>query len=418
MKGYWFRNRLLPTIIMVLVLASISILLFVFPVIEKKASSYNEQSIYKNSFIDFIAPEPSFEQVDILPGTEGIETVFPFYLTKTTVEVNGVARTTTVLLSDQFENVDSTMYSSRRLIESSNKIADNSVYVDWQFCKDTSAEIGDVITFSLNGSKEQFVIQAIYETNSLYDGGAILVKINPKQKSFIKENSYSNGYSAIYITASDYTACKNYMAKDYRPLGRLQDRNQFKSDEQYKVHYDAIMSSGYANEITDFRVRENSYKSQPNELLIILGSLFTLIAIIIFNRIMAARGCEKGYFAKYCIPKGMNIKPYYFISFIFEILFFMILYTGILFLRMKLSTDYIPNFVIDVEIAFIPISALIAEIITFYMNNSRVVAITKNYRNKKSQKKVESKENPSSALEGKITEEKQAEVKKDETKRN
>lgn len=96
MTGYWTRHRLLWTLILCAGIALITSFLFVYPSIMQEASLYNTQSIYKNSEIDFVAPEPSFEQVNDLPGTNGIDKVFPYYLTKTQVNVNGSSRSTTV----------------------------------------------------------------------------------------------------------------------------------------------------------------------------------------------------------------------------------------------------------------------------------------------------------------------------------
>lgn len=88
-----------------------------FPFISQIADNYNSQSVYKNTNIDFIAPEPSFEQISELPGSNGIDKVFPFFLTKTAVNAGGNSRTTTVLLSDRFENVDITIACNfRRLV--------------------------------------------------------------------------------------------------------------------------------------------------------------------------------------------------------------------------------------------------------------------------------------------------------------
>ena len=106
MAGYWARHRLLLTIIMSAAVALSTSFLFVYPCIQQQANDYNTQSIYKNTKIDFIAPEPSFDQVIDLPGKYGIDKVFPFFLTKTPVSIDGTSRTTTVLLSDQFQNID------------------------------------------------------------------------------------------------------------------------------------------------------------------------------------------------------------------------------------------------------------------------------------------------------------------------
>ena len=69
MTGYWIRHRLLATLVLCAAVALISSLLFAFPYVNQRANNYNAQSIYKNSDIDFIAPEPSFDQVKDLPGT-------------------------------------------------------------------------------------------------------------------------------------------------------------------------------------------------------------------------------------------------------------------------------------------------------------------------------------------------------------
>ena len=377
MTGYWIRHRALLSILVSIALAIIAVLLFVFPFIMQIADNYNSQSVYKNTSIDFIAPEPSFDQVNELSGTNGIDKVFPFYMTKTRVSANGRTRQTTVLLSNQFENVDMTMYNSKRLIKKSKSEYDNPILVDWKFCKDTATNLGDTVSFNIGDELVEYRISAIYETNRIYDDGAILAKLTPEQKEAISKKSQNNGYSGMYISASDYNICQTYLTKDYRPLGRLKDRDRFDSDEQYQVHYDAIMESGYANEITDFRVRENSLDKKVSPLMIWIGTALSAVLIIAFNVVMAKRGSEKGYFTKHCIPKGQNVKPYYTKSFFCELLCFAVAYGAILLLKLNTSAMYIPKSAIGIETAFIPAAVLVAEIISLSMNNSMIKSITK-----------------------------------------
>lgn len=391
MGGYWTRHRLLPSLILAVALAVITVFLFVSPYVEQQASSYNAQSVYKNSDIDFIVPEPSFDQVSELPGTNGVDKVFPFYLTKTEVKVNGKSRTTTVLLSDQYENVGMTMYNDSRLLGKASGDVDNPIFVDWQFSKDTSAKVGDTISFALGGNTVEFTIAAVYETNNIYDGGAILAEITQDQKDVIAENAKSNGYSGAYISATDYNACRSYLTTDYRPLGRLKNRDQFESEEQYNTHYDAIMSSGYANEITDFRVRENDLDSKQSSLMILVGALLEAVILIVFNVIMANRGCEKGYFKKHCIPKGQNVKPYYTISFLFEMIASIILFIGVMFLNAKMAKDYVPSSAYGIVIAAIPAAIIIAEIIALAMNNSKVAVITAKVKQEQAKAEAEAR---------------------------
>ncbi len=373
MVSYWFRHRFFFTVLFTAAVALIAVILFVFPFISNRANSYNEQSVYKNSSVDFIAPEPSFEQIKELPGSNGIDKVFPFYMTKTSVEINGSSRTTTILLSDQFENTDITMYNDKRLIEKSSQDYDNPVFVDWQFCYDTKAKLGDKVMIPLNGQPVEFRISAIYETNSIYDGGAILVRINEQQSQTIKENSNGNGYSAMYIAASNYEMCRTYLITDYRPLGRLKSRYQFKDDDQYQVHYNAIMSSGYGNEITDFKVKESNAKEVGSYLLWI-GLALTVVLTFAFNVILSRRGCEKGYFVKYCIPKGLKVSSYYSTAFFCEMILFVLFYVGALVFRVLKASIYIPKAVYGIELLFIPIGVLVVELICLIMNNLSIKA--------------------------------------------
>lgn len=386
MLGYWVRQRLLATLALCIVVGLITSLMFEFPYIKQKANNYNSQSIYKNTDIDFIAPEPSFDQVEELPGTNGIDKVFPFYLTKTAVTVNGKSRTTTVLLSDKTQSIDITMYNRDRLIEESGTKYDNPVLVDWQFCQDTSARIGDVVSLILNGNNVEYTIYAIYETNTVYDGGAILAEISEEIKNDIQQNSNNNGYSGMYVSASDYGTCKSYLSTEYRPMGRLKDRNQFADENQYKIHYDAIMSSGYSNEITDFRVNENSLDKKNNPMMVIISAIFAGALFVLFNIVMFKRGCESVYFKKHCIPKGQDVKPYYNISFIFENISFVLVYAVGLVCITLLSRSYIPKSSFDFWIVIIPMAVIFCEFICRSMNYSRVAEIVKTVQEEKKKK--------------------------------
>lgn len=387
MKGYWVRHRLLITIILCVTSAMVVGLLFAFPHITQQANNYNAQSIYKNTDMDFIAPEPSYEQVTELEGQNGVDKVFPFYLTKTQVSVNGVSRTTTVLLSDQFQTVGITMYNEARVIEKASAEVENPIYIDWQFAKDTGAKLGDTVSFSINNEAVEFRVYAIYETNTIYDGGAILAQITAEQAAGISNNSVNNGYSGMYISAADYSTCRTYLTTDYRPLGRLKDREAFDSDEQYQIHYDAIMSTGYANEITDFRVRETDADAENNAMMIWIGAALAAGLFIVFNILMKKRGCERAYFTKFCIPKGQDVKPYYKTALTVETVVWILLFAGVLFGAVYTSDEFIPKAALDTRILVIPAAVIVAEIICLLMNNAMIADITKKVAKKKKESK-------------------------------
>lgn len=372
MRRYWVKHRLIYTLIFGVILALLMVLLFVFPYIVKEAQLYNSKSLYANTSIDFIVPEPSFDQVDNLPGTYGVDKVFPFFMTKTQVLVNGTKHLTTVMLSDQPQNVDITMYNPSRLIARSEVQYDNSVLVDWQFCHNTSTGLGDTITIIIGGEEIEFRICAIYETNSIYDGDTILAWISQEMAESIRNKSANNGYSAMYVSASDYNTCRSFLLTDYRPLGRLRSQENFASEEQYLVHYNAIMSAGYGNEITDFRIKESSLISENNPAIVWIGALLSIVMVFMFNFIMRKRGCERGYFTRYCLPNGLNVKPYYCISSISETVLFILVYILALICRIAASDEYIPKLVIDVKMAIIPFFVIGAEIACLLYNTSAV----------------------------------------------
>lgn len=186
----------------------------------------------------------------------------------------------------------------------------------------------------------------------------------------------------MYISASDYNACQAFLTTDYRPLGRLKDRELFDSEEQYQVHYDAIMSSGYANEITDFRIRENGLDTKGNFLMLLIGAGLAATLMIIFNIVMGKRGCEKNYFTKHCIPKGQEVRPYYRVSFFMEMILFCIFYAGVLVVQILFSDEFIPQTVLDAKLLIIPVAVIAAGFVNIFMNYSMVTEITKRVKAK------------------------------------
>ena len=144
----------------------------------------------------------------------------------------------------------------------------------------------------------------------------------------------------------------------------------FDSEEQYKIHYDAIMSTGYANEITDFRVRETDADAENNAMMIWIGSVLAAAIAIVFNVVMRKRGCERAYFTKLCIPKGQDVKPYYKTSFVFETIAWIVTFAAVLFGAVYMSDEFIPKAAIDTRILVIPAAVIVAEIICLLMNNA------------------------------------------------
>ncbi len=379
MFDYWIKNRLVFSLIMSFGLIGITSLLFAYPYLKNNADIYNKKSVYCNSSMTFIAPEPSFDQVNSLSGTNGISEIFPFFLTKTDVKIKTSSRYTTVLLSDYFKNIDITMYNDSRLIKKSNKKYSNPILIDWEFSKDTGATIDDVVVINIGGKDIKYTVQAIYETNTIYEGGAVVAEINKTEKNNIINNSVNSGYSAMYIEVNNYEKCKNYLTTDYRPLGRLKDRNQFENNDKYKIHKNAILDGAYANEITDFKTKNIPLKN--NIFLLLLGALITLIIIIGFNIVMFFRGTERGYFIRYCIPNGKKVDSYYRLSFIFESVVIIVGYIILVLIQIKVKKTYIPKMMINIKLMIIPLAVVVGELLSIIHKNTYISSFIKNYKN-------------------------------------
>ena len=137
MIGYWVRQRAVATVIFSIIIAMIASVFVTFPLMLQKAYRQNAKSLYEKTRIDFVVPEPSLDQVMELPGTGGIDSVFPFVFTRTNVNIQGITFMSAVLLSDHFENIDITMYNEERLIKQAEIEYDNPAFVDWGILQNT-----------------------------------------------------------------------------------------------------------------------------------------------------------------------------------------------------------------------------------------------------------------------------------------
>ena len=140
--------------------------------------------------------------------------------------------------------------------------------------------------------------------------------------------------------------------------------------------------------MTNFRVKENNLDTAQNPLMIIVGAVLAAVAVLVFNIIMSRRGSEKGYFTKFCIPKGQNVRPYYTISFWFEIFSFLILYAGSICIRVITANEYLPRSVFEDLLAVIPVAFVVAEVIALELNNSMIAVITTKVRKEEEAKKA------------------------------
>ena len=371
MFKYWAKNRLLFDILVPIILVLLLAFAFVFPMFESIGEANLMQSLYNNDKLDFDVPSPSYDQIAQLEAESSIESVFPYYYTEVDLSVNGKTRETNLFFSDAFDKLDQTMYCDERRIEVSKETYSNPIFVDYEFVKATGAKLGSTVSVSFGGTKIDFQIAAIYETNTYYECGAVLAKWEGLQKDTIMAISPKLVYSGAYIQATDHGQCKGYLENNYKPYGRLRDASEFATQDAYEIHYNAFMSANYSNEISDFNVKGQDIAPKVDAKMstvgknVVLASVIMAVALIAVNILLWFRKSERGYFARRKVSGDGNIVVYYLISAIVQAV---ILIGGILatFLIVPSNSDfYIPReAVFSKSITFIIVAALVSIVVT------------------------------------------------------
>ena len=368
MFKYWVKNRILLDVLVPVLLVIVTTVAFITPMFRNLGEARLMVSLYENEKLNFDVPSPSFDQVSQLESESSITSVFPYFYTKANLYIDGKARETNLFFSDAFDKLDQTMYDEPRLIEASKQDYSNPILVDYQFVQDTGVKIGSRISVSLGSAKIEFQVSAIYETNTYYEGGAVMAKWEGTQKDAIMALSPRLVYSGAYVQAADYQQCKNYLEKQYKPYGRLKDRSEFATQEAYDLHYNAFMSATYANEITDFSAKSREAFSRADakentaDLYTVLPCILIAAVLLVYSLLMWMRKSEKGYFLKRKI-RGGNFVVYYLISVLVQatlVIFGMV----------------VANFVVALNTSFyIPSSTIFKKSVVFLLSMSCISII-------------------------------------------
>ena len=369
MFKYWVKNRLLFDIFTSIILIIISAFAFIAPMFANIGEARLMASLYESDKLDFDVPSPSYEQIALLEKESSIESVFPYFFTNTSVSVNGKTRDTNIFFSDAFNKLDQTMYCDSRLIEKASGNYSNPILVDYQFVLDTGVKLGSVISATFGVIKVEFQVSAIYETNTYYEGGAVLAKWEGAQKDAIMAVSPKLEYSGAYIQAADYQLCKQYLESQYKPYGRLKDREDFATQEAYDIHYNAFMSANYANEITDFAakgqesVASAEVKLNNANLFVVFAFVLIAVLLIVYNLGMWLRKSERVYFAKRKVSGDSKTVAYYLISTLVQ--------AALVIFGIVASVFVVPA----VLSLYIPASAIISKAIVFIIATACIMIV-------------------------------------------
>lgn len=332
MFKYWLKNRFLFSLISIIVFGIGEF--FFFEKANQQAYSENSliSSVYENSQIDFDIPAPTKEQLNEIKELDFVDDAFGYYYTESNVKLeNGKNVKTKLLFSDMMDSIGFTMYNDLRLI-SKTDAAVNPIYIDYAFSSANSIKLGDKISFS----NIDFDVSRIYETNS-YFGSALMAPLSGSQKDLIESNSKS--YSGAFLKANDLSKADSYL-RDYKPRGRLKDRSDFSSDEEYQTHFNSWNNANYYNEITSFEAKRDSLKTK-NEANIYVGLLISALLTIAVFIVLSFRKRERLYFSKKENKAG--VKSYYIISIAFDFLSFGIVFSCLPLIAKMTILNYIPE---------------------------------------------------------------------------
>lgn len=338
-------NNIFVLSIIIIALNLINAFIFMPPYINYKSKKYAYSDFYNNFNIDFDIPSPSKNQINELRNLDFVEKVIPYYYANLTLNY-GKNRDSNILFFDSLEDIEY-IYNDNRLINKVNK-TDNFIYVDYYFIKDSKAKLNDTLKTSINGAEA-----------SIW------------KKEYLNRNIE---YSGAFIKAKDISLCRNYLSKEYKPLGRLKSRDNFDTEESYNIHIKAILSGNYANEITDFNLKsendinfiESGYIS--NIIRYALGIFLVFIIIILINNYFLSK--NKGYFYNRLImgEKLQNIKNSYSLLFIISLIVSIV--SNIVLIKIVVANIeyYIPLKNIFISINIIILFEIISIILSYYFN--------------------------------------------------
>ena len=312
MVKIWIKNRMIYDIMVAIILSLIFSFAFVFPNNVAYKNIENENFLYLKSEIDFQIPNPSVNQLAEIKSKPYVNDVFGYYLTKVSIKGNNSSKVN-LLISDTMDSLPFTMYNKKTLISSIDKTS-NYAYIDKKAADTLNVECGDEIVASIANYNLKFIVCSIYQNNTLFLDGTVLVNFADDVKTMYETNASSNGYSAAFIDASNEDECEKFL-KNYIPMGRLRDRSYFDSDEAYNIYTNAIMNGDYSNEITKFEssrkiaLKELDTAEKNRTFLIYAGSIVVGICWLLSSFILRKRNFEMTYF-KNVIKNKKSIKTY------------------------------------------------------------------------------------------------------------
>ena len=312
MSKKWAKYYLLLGTVIIAAISLIGSMAFVRTNINQAQDKYEFESIYINTEIDFIIPSPSYAQIsEIQTDANGIEVVKPYYETSAALSVNEQTCKGTALIFPDADNLDVTPYGSKRMISMAEEVQSGTAVIDKMFAETNGCVIGDTITISIDNTAYKFTVVGISENNTYCSDGSVALFLSSEDATVFEIIGIK--YSAAYIKATDLSKCKNYLLEDYKPFGRLKDKEDFKSEDTYNEHLENFSNADWSKEITlcseNYETLSVKYQNVPSSILrnTLIYAMIVFVVFCVFNSVLLKNDTLRSYFTVY-IVKGNGTK--------------------------------------------------------------------------------------------------------------
>jgi hypothetical protein len=283
MNSFTWKKSLFQ-FIAVLLIVVITSLFFLLPSERQIAKSYNDNILKNNVNLSFQVPSPGKDQVKELETHSAIDKVFPYYDLFANLKLKNRTLSnyyTMLITNTQTASFPFTQDSvAVKKINYSNN--DTVAFIGYSFANDNNLNAGDSIVLNIGENATAAIIGAVVVDPGLFmhirqgngSGGAVIVSV---PEGYLDEVTKGRTiqYGGAYIRVNDYDGTKNIL-REYKPMGRLRDRNLFSTQDEYQNYLDNFNKTSYAAEIRDLGSELGRPASFP-----VYGVLLTLIIAVI-----------------------------------------------------------------------------------------------------------------------------------------
>lgn len=201
----------------------------------ENVSAYNDKNeFYCKKGFDLIVKGPSMSQIESFKSNENITKCIPYLEIDLNMKINDKINQNTVLVFDDFNDLQYSELTRYREIESSNLVS-NSVGIDFKFSKNNGLSLNDEFTMYIDGAEQICKVSTIFKTDYIFTKGIVVTTTNLVSSSF---------KTFAYLKTNNIVSLKKQF-EDYIPMGTLLPKSEYQTDEQYQKYLDEFYSKDY-----------------------------------------------------------------------------------------------------------------------------------------------------------------------------